>query len=76
MEQGNKRLVVCCDGTWNEPDQKVDGNPADETERGARYGDGPLPSWSGHTGAGGIQFKRHQAAALTGTVQIGNAPSA
>ena len=32
MKQGNKRLVVCCDGTWNEPDQKVDGKPADETE--------------------------------------------
>ena len=32
MGHGNKRLVVCCDGTWNEPDQKVDDNPADETE--------------------------------------------
>lgn len=32
MKQGNKRLVVCCDGTWNEPDQEVDDNPADETE--------------------------------------------
>ena len=32
MEKGNKRLVVCCDGTWNEPDQEVDDNPADETE--------------------------------------------
>lgn len=29
---GNKRLVIRCDGTWNEPDQKVDDNPADETE--------------------------------------------
>ena len=32
MEKGNKRLVICCDGTWNEPDQSVDGNAADETE--------------------------------------------
>ena len=32
MENGNKRLVICCDGTWNEPDQSVDGNAADETE--------------------------------------------
>ena len=32
MEEGNKRLVVCCDGTWNEPDQEVHDNPADETE--------------------------------------------
>ena len=32
MEKGNKRLVICCDGTWNEPDQEVDDNPADETE--------------------------------------------
>ncbi len=32
MKKGNKRLVVCCDGTWNEPDQKVHGKPADETE--------------------------------------------
>ena len=32
MTQGNKRLIVCCDGTWNEPDEKVDDNPADETE--------------------------------------------
>ena len=32
MEKGNKRLVICCDGTWNEPDQRVDYNPADETE--------------------------------------------
>ena len=32
MTQGNKRLIVCCDGTWNEPDEKVDNNPADETE--------------------------------------------
>lgn len=32
MNPGNKRLIVCCDGTWNEPDQKVDKDPADETE--------------------------------------------
>ena len=32
MEKGNKRLVICCDGTWNEPDQEVHDNPADETE--------------------------------------------
>lgn len=32
MEQGNKRLIICCDGTWNEPDEEVDYNPADETE--------------------------------------------
>ena len=32
MDKGNKRLVICCDGTWNEPDQEVDDNPADETE--------------------------------------------
>ena len=32
MEQGNKRLIICCDGTWNEPDERVDDNPADETE--------------------------------------------
>ncbi len=32
MKQGNKRLIICCDGTWNEPDEKVDNNPADETE--------------------------------------------
>ena len=32
MKQGNKRLIICCDGTWNEPDEKVDDNPADETE--------------------------------------------
>jgi len=32
VERGNKRLVICCDGTWNEPDQEVDDNPADETE--------------------------------------------
>ena len=32
MQKGNKRLVICCDGTWNEPDQSVDGNAADETE--------------------------------------------
>lgn len=32
MGPGNKRLIICCDGTWNEPDQKVDNNPADETE--------------------------------------------
>ena len=32
MEKGGKRLVICCDGTWNEPDQEVDSNPADETE--------------------------------------------
>ena len=32
MTQGNKRLIICCDGTWNEPDEKVDDNPADETE--------------------------------------------
>ena len=47
MEQGNKRLVVCCNGTWNEPDQKAYGNPADELESGARYADGPLPSFPG-----------------------------
>ena len=32
MKRGNKRLVICCDGTWNEPDQKVHGKPTDETE--------------------------------------------
>ena len=32
MERGGKRLVICCDGTWNEPDQEVHDNPADETE--------------------------------------------
>lgn len=32
MRQGNKRLIICCDGTWNEPDEKVNDNPADETE--------------------------------------------
>ena len=32
MGPGNKRLIICCDGTWNEPDQKVDKDPADETE--------------------------------------------
>ncbi len=32
MMQGNKRLIICCDGTWNEPDEKVNNNPADETE--------------------------------------------
>ena len=32
MEKGGKRLVICCDGTWNEPDQEVHDNPADETE--------------------------------------------
>ena len=32
MAKGNKRLVICCDGTWNEPDQSVDGNAADEAE--------------------------------------------
>ena len=32
MEKGDKRLVICCDGTWNEPDRSVDGNPADETD--------------------------------------------
>ena len=32
MQKGNKRLVICCDGTWNEPDEKVHGDPADETE--------------------------------------------
>lgn len=32
MTQGNKRLIVCCDGTWNEPDKKLDNNPADETQ--------------------------------------------
>ena len=32
MRHGNKRLIVCCDGTWNEPDQTVDDNRADETE--------------------------------------------
>lgn len=32
MDRGNKRLVICCDGTWNEPDQSVDGSAADETE--------------------------------------------
>ena len=32
MTQGNKRLIVCCDGTWDEPDEKVDNNPTDETE--------------------------------------------
>lgn len=32
MEPGNKRLIVCCDGTWNEPDQKVDKDPTDEPE--------------------------------------------
>ena len=31
MKQGNKRLVICCDGTWNEPLEKVE-DPADETE--------------------------------------------
>ena len=32
MDRGNKRLVICCDGTWNEPDQSVDSSAADETE--------------------------------------------
>ena len=32
MQKGGKRLVICCDGTWNEPDQEVHDNPADETE--------------------------------------------
>ena len=32
MTRGNKRLIICCDGTWNEPDERVDNNPADETE--------------------------------------------
>ena len=32
MERGGKRLVICCDGTWNEPDQEVHDNPADKTE--------------------------------------------
>ena len=32
MEKGSKRLVICCDGTWNKPDQEVDDNPADESE--------------------------------------------
>ena len=32
MQEGSKRLIVCCDGTWNEPDQTLDHNPADETE--------------------------------------------
>ena len=32
MDPGNKRLIVCCDGTWNEPDQKVDKDPTDEPE--------------------------------------------
>lgn len=32
MNPGNKRLIVCCDGTWNEPDEKVDKDPTDEPE--------------------------------------------
>ena len=32
MDTGNKRLVICCDGTWNEPNDKVQNNTADETE--------------------------------------------
>lgn len=32
MERGCKRLVICCDGTWNEPDQLIQDNLADETE--------------------------------------------
>ena len=32
MRKGNKRLIVCCDGTWNEPDQTVENNAAEETE--------------------------------------------
>ena len=32
MDSGNKRLIICCDGTWNEPDEKVDQDPTDEPE--------------------------------------------
>ena len=28
----NKRLIICCDGTWNEPNDKTKGNDADDTE--------------------------------------------
>ena len=32
MQRHNKRLVVCCDGTWNEPNEKVHDNPAEASE--------------------------------------------
>ena len=32
MKAGNKRLVICCDGTWNEPSDKVYNDQADERE--------------------------------------------
>ena len=38
----SKRIVVCCDGTWNTPDQKDDGVVCHDQRDQARHGRGAV----------------------------------